>query len=108
MGGAPGSSSFAPGRHETAKEAHMNVRTCLIVPIVLLPIAPACSSGADSSDGIGEARMEVTQVPPGVGCLHVVAAATRTVAFDFNVSPGTSSVLNLTGIPTGRVDFSAT
>src|SRR5258706_7741493 len=85
----------------------MKVPTMLIMPMVLLSIALACSSSVNPPDGIGEARMEVTQVPPGVGCLRVVAAATRTVQLDFNVSPGASSVLNLNGIPTGRVDFSA-
>src|SRR5262249_5134194 len=65
------------------------------------------SSSVSPPDGVGEARMEVTQVPPGVGCLRVVAAATRSAQFDFNVSAGTNSVFNLTGIPTGRVDFSA-
>jgi hypothetical protein len=90
-----------------AKEAPMTIPKKLIVPILVLSTALACSSGANPPDGIGEARMEVTQVPQGVGCLRVVAAATRAVEFDFNVSPGTSSVLNLSGIPTGRVDFSA-
>jgi hypothetical protein len=83
----------------------MKIQSSFLLPAALLSVALACSSAGPLPDGIGEARMEVTQVPPGVGCLHVVAAATRTVQFDFNVSPGSMSVMNLSGLPTGRVDF---
>src|SRR6476660_1742866 len=102
MGGLTTPNSVALGLSPSRRRRLlMKIPTMFIMPLVLLSIALACSSGVNPPDGIGEARMEVTQVPPGVGCLRVVAAATRSVQFDFNVSPGTNSVFNLSGIPTG-------
>src|SRR5216684_6064309 len=84
-------------RVTTSKEASVKNYPILLMPIALLSIVLACSSAGNRLDGVGEARMEIRQVPPGVGCLRVIAAATRTVQQDFNVSPGISSILNLTG-----------
>jgi hypothetical protein len=71
--------------------------------------ASACSSGG--SDGgapelVGTAQAEITSVPGGVGCIQITAAGFMTVTRSFDVTPGQSSVLSLSKLPTGTVTFS--
>ena len=63
----------------------------------------ACSSAAD--EDLGVVRIAITQVPADVACLRITAVGSRTVSRTFAVSPGASSILLMTGLPTGQVQF---
>jgi len=69
----------------------------------------ACNGGGGGSTSDGDrgvATIALTQVPTDVTCIRGTVAGSRTVQRTFNVSPGQSSVLTLTGLPTGDDTFS--
>ena len=62
---------------------------------------------ANDPEEVGEARFAIANVPPNVQCLRINAAtggATNRQLFD--VMPGASSVLTMSGLPAGPVVFS--
>lgn len=54
----------------------------------------------------GQAVLAITQVPSDVSCVQVTVAGSRTVVRKFDVAPGSSSIMTLSGLPTGNVTFS--
>jgi hypothetical protein len=72
---------------------------------VLLPLGVACSAADSSPEMTGEATAQITQVPAQVGCIQISVAGARTVQKRFDVMPGQSSVLSLSGLPVGGVSF---
>jgi len=65
-----------------------------------------CNGAGGTGDGDrGSATIALTQVPPDVTCIRITVAGSRTVQKSFNVIAGQSSVLALTGLPTGDDTF---
>jgi cysteine-rich repeat protein len=63
-------------------------------------------AGCSTYDGpVGTARATITQVPSGVACVQIIAAGGRTVTFNADVMPGSSSQLMLDNLPVGNVTF---
>jgi hypothetical protein len=71
----------------------------------VLAVIGCGSEGADD-ELTGRAEIAITQVPPDVRCVRIVAAGSRVRQQDFNVMPGQSSILALNALPTGTVTFS--
>lgn len=66
-----------------------------------------CSAdGSDAEGDVGSAEIAITQVPSDVLCVRIVAQGSRVRQQDFDVMPGQSSVLSLSGLPAGAVTFS--
>lgn len=85
----------------------MSNRTALIVPALLaVAFAPACS-GEANEDLTGVATAAITNVPSDVGCIEIAVTGNRTVDRKYDVSPGASSVLSMSGLPVGSVTFVA-
>jgi hypothetical protein len=65
-----------------------------------------CMGGGDE-EATGVAQVAITQVPfdGSVGCVAVTATGAFSVTKSIDVSPGSSSVLPLHGLPTGTVSF---
>src|SRR5262245_43001492 len=73
-------------------------------------VALSACGNIDPSDGggggdVATAIVALTQVPSGVRCLRITATGSRTVTRTFNVTPGMSSVFEMSGLPTGTVSF---
>jgi hypothetical protein len=64
--------------------------------------ATACSNTASDDGPVGEAQLQITQVPPMVGCVQITVAGSRTVTRNFDVTPGNSSVLRMDALPVGN------
>jgi hypothetical protein len=78
-----------------------------LLTLCFASFAIACSSGeGNSPELVGTARAAITNVPSGVGCIQITAAGFMTVTRSFDVTPGQSSVLSLSKLPTGTVTFS--
>jgi hypothetical protein len=54
---------------------------------------------------VGLAQARITQVPQQVFCVRITVAGYRTVERSFDVTPGQSSILSLSGLPVGSVTF---
>jgi hypothetical protein len=66
----------------------------------------ACVSHTEESELTGRASMAIADVPSNVSCIQVSAAtSSRTATDSFDVTAGQSTVLELSGIPTGAVTF---
>ncbi len=75
----------------------------LLAALALLA-APVISCSA-KDDAVGVVHLALTQVPSDVRCIRVTATASRVVTQLFDVAPGGSTVLQVTGVPTGVVQF---
>jgi hypothetical protein len=67
----------------------------------------ACSLRQSPENSVGSARATITQVPPMVSCVQIIAAGGLTVTDNFDVQPGQSTVLNLKNLPIGNLTFTA-
>src|SRR4030095_13457738 len=56
-----------------------------------------------TQDDVGMVRLAVTTPPADVGCIRISVMGSRNVSNLFDVTPGASSVLTMTGVPTGNV-----
>jgi hypothetical protein len=54
---------------------------------------------------VGAAQARISQVPQQVFCVRITVAGYRTVEKSFDVIPGQSSLLSLSGLPVGAVTF---
>ena len=72
----------------------------------VLAVIGCSGDGADREELTGRAEIAITQVPPDVLCVRIVAAGSRVSQQSFNVMPGQSSILALNALPTGAVTFS--
>ena len=74
-------------------------------------VSGACSSSDDLGSGsasegnTGQVVLALTNIPSDVHCLQVIVSGSQTVARFIDVTPGTSSVETLVGLPTGNVTF---
>jgi hypothetical protein len=74
--------------------------------ILTLTVALACSAcGEPDEVDTGSARIALTQAPPGVGCVAIVAQGTRTLRRSIDVTAGVSTRFDMTGLPTGVVSL---
>ena len=68
--------------------------------------AAACSSAPSSyEESTAQVSARISVVPPQVACIELDVAGARTVTQRFDVVSGQSPVLNMTGLPTGSVQF---
>jgi hypothetical protein len=82
------------------------VRLGAAAALLAAAMQAGCGSPARQED-VGTVRVAITIVPADVGCIALTAmAASRTVSRQFDVAPGASSVLVMSGVPTGSVAFS--
>jgi cysteine-rich repeat protein len=66
----------------------------------------ASLAGCSTYEGaVGSARATITQVPAGVACVQIIAAAGRTLTYSADVMPGSSSQMTLDNVPVGNVTF---
>jgi virginiamycin B lyase len=84
----------------------MKTRAAMIVTIGCGIVWTGCSgggTGGGASEGIGEVRVALAQVPADVKCVQLtVAGATRSVVQPFDVAAGQStSILSIAGAPLG-------
>jgi hypothetical protein len=75
------------------------------VALVAASFVLGCGAPAPE-DEVGMVSVAITSVPADVGCIRLTAMGTRTATTSFDVTAGSSSVLLLTGVPTGSVQFS--
>jgi hypothetical protein len=78
-----------------------STRAALVAASLLL----GCWAPAPEGE-VGMVSVAITSVPADVGCIRLTAMGTRTMTTSFDVAAGSSSVLLLTGVPTGAVQFS--
>jgi hypothetical protein len=77
-------------------------------PWVLIPcVAAAACSTRNAPESVGSARLTITSVPSSVGCVQLIAAASRTVTQSVNVTTGQTVTLTMNDIPAGDVTFTA-
>ncbi len=69
--------------------------------------ATGCLAGGPDDELLGSAQAAITQVPPMVSCIQIVAMGSKTVTDSFQVSPGQSSVVTMPALPVGAVTFTA-
>jgi hypothetical protein len=78
----------------------------LVSAVVLAGTVVATGCSSDEGDEVGVVRVAITNVPADVLCIRITASGTsRMVARSFDVMPGQGSVLMVTGVPTGQVQF---
>jgi hypothetical protein len=80
-------------------------RTHASLALMLALSACSASPPPDDTAAVGSARAAITQVPPSVSCIRLVAAGTRTVINNFDVTPGQSATLTMTNLPVGNLTF---
>ena len=77
----------------------------LTVPIVALVGLAACDGSpppASAGDDVGSVVLALSTVPSDVRCIEVtVTAPSRTVTRRFDVTPGQSAALTVSGLPVG-------
>jgi hypothetical protein len=85
--------------------------TLLALGLLTAGIVPAaCSLGnpeAAGGESFAQASAAISQVPPQVACVEIVATGSRTVDSKFAVTSGQSALLNMTALPPGSVTFEA-
>ncbi len=84
------------------------------VPLTTFALAASLSTALAVSGCVthepeetGEIRVAITLVPADVQCIRIFADGSRFVNQKFPVTPGMSSVIQMHGIPTGHVNFTA-
>jgi outer membrane protein assembly factor BamB len=86
------------------------MKTLVRITFLLVVCHCACSApggGRSDQELVGTAVAQIARVPAGVGCVQIAAAgAALTVTRNFDVTPGQSSMLSLSKLPTGQVTFS--
>lgn len=78
-----------------------------LVPLGGLVVSLGCGSPSVESESTGIAQVALTQTPSDVNCLEILAKGSRQVVKRFAVTPGTSPVFEMSGLPVGQVEFSA-
>lgn len=76
----------------------------LVVPLSVSSCASSDSQTEESADGV--AQIAITQVPTDVQCIQILAQGNRSVERLFAVTSGESSILTMTSLPIGTVEFS--
>ena len=64
-----------------------------------------CSGATDPTDDVGVARVALSEAPTDVRCLEITARGVRQVVKKFEVTPGTSELFEMVGLPVGEVQF---
>jgi hypothetical protein len=92
-------------------EALMNSRVLVVsfFTACITALAGACSGTGESSrpptEDIGQATAAISAVPPMVACIEIDVMGARSVTRRFDVMPGASAALTLTGLPLGTDTF---
>src|SRR5262245_42015418 len=60
---------------------------------------------ASDDENVGSVTFELLQVPSDVRCIRLTASGNSVITSSFNVVPGGSTTLLMTGLPTGSVQF---
>lgn len=69
-------------------------------------VVAGCGNGSAGKDLTGSVSVAIQQVPSDVACVRIEAVGpARTASHDYDVKAGQSSVLTMTGVPTGAVSF---
>ena len=77
-------------------------------PLAFALSGTGCDDGAAGPTETGEALLSVATIPEGVTCVRVTAAGEfRQVVTDYDVTAGSSLSATLSGLPVGRILFSA-
>jgi hypothetical protein len=78
-----------------------------LLPALLLPVV-GCDDDKAQQTETGQAMLSVGTIPEGVACVRVTAAGEfREVVTDYDVTPGATLGEALSGLPVGKVLFSA-
>jgi hypothetical protein len=72
----------------------------------LLAVTHQVGCSSPPAEEVGVVRVAITSVPADVRCIRLTATGSRTVSRLFDVAPNMSSVLLMSGVPTGMVQFS--
>jgi hypothetical protein len=79
-----------------------------VVAAALLAPTAGCDDGKHEPTETGAVLLSVDSIPDGVACVRVTAAGEfRQVVTDYAVTPGASLSESLSGLPVGKVLFSA-
>jgi type VI protein secretion system component Hcp len=68
---------------------------------------PSNAAGGTTDDMTGQAVLALSGVPADGTCVQIVAAGNRTVTRNFGASAGATAMFQLTGLPLGQVNFTA-
>jgi hypothetical protein len=79
---------------------------CLASVIASLVVIQQAGCAPPGPEEVGVVSVAITLVPADVGCVRITVAGTRTVSQSFDVTAGASSVLTMSGTPTGAVTVS--
>jgi len=81
----------------------------LVVSLAIVTsLASGCARGTSATidpEDVASARVAITQAPSDVICVQVTVVGTRTVVRGFDVTPGSTTVFVLQGLPTGHDVF---
>src|SRR5689334_14468102 len=86
----------------------MNARSLALASLSIASCFAVACSGAPNADedaNVGVATATITQVPPQVSCVDIQVNGSRSFSKKFDVTAGQTSVLSLSGLPTGNVTF---
>jgi len=70
-------------------------------------VAAHDAGGGSTDDMTGEAVLALSGVPADGTCVQIVAAGNRTVTRNFGASAGATAMFQITGLPLGQVNFTA-
>lgn len=93
----------------TKKNLTMTLSAALFVAFTMT----ACNSASDDDtivgdpDAVGSLELSLTNVPGEASCLEVSIAGSRSVSKNFDLTPGTSPRLTVSGLPAGVVKVDA-
>jgi hypothetical protein len=79
----------------------------LALAVILTASAHQLGCMSQPNAPVGVVRVAITMVPADVSCISLTAVGSRTATQLFDVTPGSSSVLMMPGLPTGAVTFTA-
>jgi hypothetical protein len=90
--------------HHRLRRAHL---AAALLPALLLVAAGCDNDQADPTES-GQAMLSIGTIPDDVACIRVsVTGEFRQVVKDYAVTPGTTLVESLSGLPVGQDVFSA-
>jgi streptogramin lyase len=98
------------GPNEGIELEEKQMKHQLIVLLSVVAFAASCgdneAANSQTQQEFGEAIAAVT-APPNAKCIVLTVKGTTTVTSQYNVSPGQSSTLNVSGLPIGAATVSA-
>ena len=78
---------------------------CALLAIGSAGCGPEANDFFASDENVGSVSFALVQVPSDVRCIELTASGSSVITSSFNVVPGASTTLLMTGLPSGSVEF---